>query len=113
MTRKSRRHFLLATAAASATIALHSAPAQSANSKVRVGLIGCGGRGTHDAGLFQKTTNVDLACICDVDDARRASVAKSLGLASANQAVADLRRILDDKSIDAVCIATPDHWHSP
>jgi predicted dehydrogenase len=83
-----------------------------ANDKIVVGLIGCGGRGTHDAGLFQKTPNVELAYVCDVDESRRGSVAKTLGV-DAKWAVDDMRRVLDDKSVDAVIVATPDHWHSP
>jgi predicted dehydrogenase len=62
--------------------------------------------------LFQRTTNVELAFVCDVDDGRRATVAKSLGIQE-GKAVNDLRRILDEKSVDAVVVATPDHWHSP
>ena len=83
-----------------------------ANSQIVVGLIGCGGRGSHDAELFKNTPNVELAYVADVDSNRRASVAKSLGV-PADRAVDDLRRILDQKSVDAVIIATPDHWHSP
>lgn len=109
-----RRHFLEQAAAgllaATATTTALSA-SRSANDKLVIGLIGCGGRGTHDAGLFQKTSNVDVAYVCDVDENRRDSTAKSLKVSPA-RAVADLRRILDDKSVDAVVIATPDHWHS-
>ena len=109
-----RRHFLLTASSTALAAAAVTAPAaaQSANNKLVVGLIGCGGRGTHDAGLFQKTTNVEVACVCDVDDGRRNLAAKNLGIA-AGKAVSDMRRILDDKSVDAVIVATPDHWHSP
>jgi len=93
-------------------IAANAASGAGPNDKIVVGLVGCGGRGAHDAGLFQKTPNVEVAYVCDVDDARRGSVAKSLGVDS-KRAVSDMRRILDDKSVDAVIVATPDHWHSP
>lgn len=86
--------------------------AANANEKLVVALIGCGGRGIHDAGLFKNTSNVELAYVCDVDDNRRIAAAKKLEV-DPNKAVHDLRRILDDKSVDAVIVATPDHWHSP
>ena len=109
-----RREFLEVTSAgllAASVIDTSQAAPKSANDKLVVGLIGCGGRGNHDAGLFRKTANVEVAYVSDVDDNRRAATAKSFDIPS-NRAVADLRRILDDKSVDAVCIATPDHWHS-
>lgn len=109
-----RREFLELTSASllatSAIGSIQAAP-KNANDKLVVGLIGCGGRGNHDAGLFRKTANVEVAYVSDVDDNRRAAAAKSFDIPS-NRAVADLRRMLDDKSVDAVCIATPDHWHS-
>jgi len=112
----SRREFLelssAGIAAAAALGAASSAAAQSANSKLVVGRIGCGSRGVHDAGNFKNLPNVELAYVCDVDEARRQKAIKELGIESRG-AVPDLRRILDDKSVDAVIIATPDHWHSP
>ena len=65
----------------------------------------------HDAGLFKKTPNVEVAYVSDVDDSRRQAAAEKFGVDS-RHSVQDLRRILDDKSVDAVVIATPDHWHS-
>lgn len=109
-----RREFLTLTSAgllAASAIGTTQAAPKSANDKLVVGLIGCGGRGNHDAGLFRKTANVEVAYVSDVDDNRRAATAKAFDIPS-NRAVADLRRMLDDKSVDAVCIATPDHWHS-
>lgn len=109
-----RREFLELTSAsllAASAISTTQAAPKSANDKLVVGLIGCGGRGSRVAGLFQKSPNVELAYVSDVDDSRRAAAAKGFGVAS-NKAVADLRRILDDKSVDAVIVATPDHWHS-
>ena len=115
MTTSSRREFLHAASAGIAVAAAttgSSVRAQSVNEKIVVGLIGCGGRGSHDAGLFQKMPNVEVAYVCDVDDSRRATAAKSLDIKS-GKAVSDMRRVLDDKSVDAVIVATPDHWHSP
>jgi predicted dehydrogenase len=110
-----RRTFLQHAAAGVAAATAYSTAAQTsyaANDKVVVGLIGCGGRGTHDAGRFKALANVDVAYVCDVDKSRRQAAAKTLGVES-SRAVGDLRRILDDKSVDAVIVATPDHWHSP
>src|SRR5262245_16786771 len=96
-----RRKFMEQSAAAAiATTALTSTEAQAARSasgKLVVALIGCGGRGTHDATRFQATPNVELAYVCDVDEARREAVAKTLGV-PASRAVADLRKVLDDKT---------------
>ncbi len=60
---------------------------------------------------FQKLPNVEVGYVCDVDDSRLAVAAKNFGV-PAGKAVNDLRRVLDDKSVDAVIVATPDHWHS-
>jgi predicted dehydrogenase len=110
-----RRTFLKASAGALAATAIQtgrSAVARSANEKIVVGLIGCGGRGVHDAGLFKNTPGAELAFVCDVDESRRQKAAANLGLQS-DRALDDMRRLLDQKSVDAVVVATPDHWHSP
>jgi predicted dehydrogenase len=86
--------------------------AASPNDKIVVGLIGCGGRGVHDAGRFAGVSNVEVAYACDVDEGRRGEAAKSLSVKSGH-VMSDLRRVLDDKAVDAVIVATPDHWHSP
>jgi predicted dehydrogenase len=111
-----RRTFLAQSsatvAAATALAAGRRAVAAGANDKLVVGLIGCGGRGLHDAGLFRNTPNVNVAYVCDVDKRRLAAGAKEFNLESSH-AVDDMRRVLDDKNVDAVIVATPDHWHSP
>lgn len=101
----------IAAATFASTLPTARAAARGANEKITVGLIGCGGRGTHDAGLFRDVPNVELAYVCDVDDGRRGAVAQKFGIPS-ERSVSDLRRLLDDKSLDAVIIGTPDHWHS-
>jgi len=78
-----------------------------ANEKVVVGLIGCGGRGKKVAEAMG-----GVAYVCDPDRERLGAAAKQLDV-EPDRAVADLRRILDDRSVDAVIIATPDHWHAP
>ena len=111
-----RRSFvkLTSTGIAVAT-ALGASKAQTprgANEKLVIALIGCGGRGMSDAQRFSELPNVEVAAVCDVDDARRGAAAKNLQVAN-GKAFADMRQVLDDKSIDAVIVATPDHWHSP
>jgi predicted dehydrogenase len=111
-----RRDFLTASSAGIAAAAVarssQATAAGDANDKIVIGLIGCGGRGGHDAGLFKDTPNVEVAYVCDVDDNRRNAAARSFAIEE-RRAVSDLRRILDDKAVNAVIVATPDHWHSP
>ena len=117
MNQTHRRTFLKTTSAglAAAAVAAKSAVSQeakrSAADKLTVGLIGCGGRGTHDAGLFREYPNVEIAYVCDPDEGRLGSAAERFNVPS-SRAVGDLRRVLDDKSLDAVIVTTPDHWHS-
>lgn len=85
--------------------------ASGPNERVGIAVIGCGGMGTGHLGeLIQRkdTANVDVRAVCDVY-ARRLSRAKSM---SGADAVMDYRKILDRKEVDAVLIATPDHWHA-
>lgn len=89
-----------------------AATAHAPSDRLRVGLIGCGGRGMHDAQLFKGNSNVEIAYVCDCDASRLAAAAKSLSV-PAKGVVTDMRRMLDDKSLDAVLVTTPDHWHSP
>lgn len=111
-----RREFVNVTSAGVAAAAfLQSSTAWAAkgpNEKLIIGLIGCGGRGVHDAGLFKNTPNVEVAYVCDVDESRRSSAASNFGIKSSH-AVSDMRKVLDDKTVDAVIVTTPDHWHSP
>ena len=113
MARSNRRTFLKHSGlgAAGATIALASSAARTytANEQVRLGLIGCGGRmGSLSRELTESGGKV--VAVCDPDERRLHPMKKRTGAALA---ATDLRRLLDDKSIDAVTIATPDHWHAP
>jgi predicted dehydrogenase len=113
---KNRRQFMQQASttlvAAAALSARRAAADPGDDEKLTVGLIGCGGRGVHDAGLFQAVSGVEIGYVCDVDEGRRLAAAKSLGV-DARQAVSDMRRVLDDRAVAAVIVATPDHWHSP
>jgi predicted dehydrogenase len=81
-----------------------------ANDHVTVGLIGCGGRGRYVAGLMREAPGVEFAATADVylPNAERA---KEWAGPSAT-AYQDFRRLLERKDIDAVLVATPDHWHA-
>jgi predicted dehydrogenase len=81
-----------------------------ASDRVRVAVVGLRGRGKDHIAAFSKVPNVEIAALCDVDEAvlneRRAQVGGN------PRSVADVRRLLDDPSIDAISIATPNHWHA-
>ena len=89
--------------------------AVSANDKVNVGMVGVGGRGRGLTGRFADLPDVHVAYLCDVDQASLERAAKVLGehQKETPKFVGDLRRVLDDKSVDAIVVATPDHWHGP
>ena len=107
----SRRLFIKESASAVAAVGL--APALQAavpSEKIVVGQIGCGNRSKTLIGGLQSLKNVELAYVCDPDADRRNAAVKRAGKA---KPVGDFRTILDDNSVDAVMIATPDHWHAP
>jgi predicted dehydrogenase len=80
-----------------------------ASDRIRIGVIGCGGMGRMDLTDFHRQRDAEIAAVCDVfqPNAQRAREAAG-GKA---EIYADFRRVLDRRDIDAVVIATPDHWH--
>src|SRR5687768_13175571 len=84
------------------------------NDMIRVAVIGVRGRGKDHINGFAKMKDVQVAALCDVDLSVVAPAVKQVMDAGDPEpkVVQDLRRIMDDPSIDAVSIATPNHWHS-
>ncbi len=79
-----------------------------ANDRIRLGLIGCGRQGVDNMRYFIKQ-GVEVAAVCDVYEP---NLQKGLEAAGGTaKALKDLRQVLDDKEIDVVIVATPDHWH--
>src|SRR5687767_10785025 len=118
MSHTSRRDFVkLATAAAAASTVASSpiARAADANERFTLAVVGPGGMGSNLLRSFASMKDVTISHVCDVDSNRMGAAVKDVESRSgkAPRAVADMRRIFDDKSIDAVVIATPDHWHAP
>jgi predicted dehydrogenase len=109
---ENRRTFIQVGAMAAATAQLASASRADANSSLNMALIGCGGRGSYLKDLFNQQDGVQVTHVCDADQKRLAAAA---GAVDGRQitAVKDMRRILDDKNVDGVIVATPDHWHAP
>ena len=78
---------------------------------IRVGVIGTGVRGEHLTGIFAGNTDCEVAAVCDVYKPHRE---KAQAKASAGaEAYVDYHKILERKDLDAVVVATPDHWHGP
>ncbi len=106
-----RRKFLAAAASGAAALtALSYSRVSGAGEKVGVGLIGCGSRGNHVLGLFQKNPYVQVVAACDVYAAHVEATRKQ---APGAQGFSDHRKLLELKDAAAVLIATPDHWHAP
>ncbi len=106
-----RRDFLATSAATLA--ASQWARAQGpvgANDRIVLGFIGVGGMGSGLLDIFRKFPDVDVAAVCDVYEPHRLKAREAAG--GKAEAVEDFRRVLDRKDIDAVVVATPDHWHA-
>jgi len=109
--RISRRGFTKATAAAALTLtAAQSRQVLGANDRVRLGFIGVANRGSQLIDAFLENPDAEVAALCDICQPT---------LEKANQRVGgkavllrDFRKLLDRSDIDAVVIATPDHWHA-
>jgi predicted dehydrogenase len=116
----SRRSFLAASAVA--PLILGSRASAAANDKLTLGFIGVGTMGRGHLGGFLNRKEVEVVAVCDVVKERLDSAAatveskyadrKKSGNWNGVKAVSDFHKIIDDKSIDAVVIATPDHWHA-
>ena len=107
-----RRYFLMSSAAAAGAAALKGAP--SINDTVRVACVGIRGQGNSHIHEYSKMANVELAALCDVDENvlnKRLKEVESSGK-KRPAAFTDVRKLLEDKSIDVISIATPNHWHS-
>lgn len=98
------------TAAVLSASAFSSQRVLGANERVRVGLIGCGGRGMLVAKLMRDVPNVEFAAVCDLYPPHLARAKEWAG--SSAKELKNFRRLLEQKDIDAVLIATPDHWHA-
>jgi len=120
MRRLSRRLFLEKTLLAAAAVSAGSSRVLSAaqpdkqskspNERLSVAVIGVRSRGGDHAKAFDSRDDCVLSYICDVDSAIGERVAGQFK--SKPKFVQDMRRIFDDKSVDIVSIATPNHWHS-
>ena len=115
-----RRTFLGAAATTGAALTLtdaaSAAAVQGANERIIVGVMGTGGRGTGLARAFQQQPNVEVAVVCDADMGRAEAAAQAVAKVSgraAPRAVQNYQRILDDKTVNLLVVATCNHWHAP
>jgi len=108
-----RRQFVKSSALALGSLSLASllpASAAGANDRIRVGVIGCGGMGTGHVGSLVKRSADDNISVVAVSDVYQRRVTRAKNICQGNGYL-DYRRLLERKDIDAVLIATPDHWH--
>ncbi|MBM3725893.1 MAG: Gfo/Idh/MocA family oxidoreductase [Acidobacteria bacterium] len=104
-----RRDFLAATSAAFTT-QIFTGNLRGANDKVTAGFIGMGRMGNSNLTHAMRQENLNVAAVCDIYEP---NLTKAMEIAKGQaKAVRDFREILADKSIDVVCISTPDHWHA-
>ncbi len=113
-----RREFLSGGAGAAALGALsvlaRPERALGANNRVRVAICGVHGRGNDHLRNFAKIQTAEIAALCDIDEnvlSERVAEMERMGLPKP-ATYTDVRKLLEDKSIDAISIATPNHWHS-
>jgi predicted dehydrogenase len=98
----------------SAFTAMGTAAFQAASAapsdRVRVAVIGCGGMGRNNLVDFRRQSDVEVVAVCDVDSANAGRAREMTG--GKTQIYGDYRRVLDRQDVDAVVVATPDHWHA-
>ncbi|HYF01008.1 MAG TPA: Gfo/Idh/MocA family oxidoreductase, partial [Planctomycetota bacterium] len=109
MSELTRRTFLGASATALAAMGAKAAPSE----RLRVAVIGIRGQGGFHARLWAGMPDVEVVALCDVDERVFAGIAGQVEKKSGHKPrfEKDMRRLFEDKSIDAVSIATPNHWH--
>ena len=96
---------------------IRDAQAQNANDRLTIALIGCGGMGRYKLMNFRKNKSVDVAAVCDVDPSQMEEAAKDVQKdkdykGPTPRKVKNYKEVIDMQDVDAVIIATPDHWHA-
>ena len=111
--RLNRRHFLTGMGAAGVAVmtARSWTNVVGANDRITMGIIGAGGRGRGLMRIFKRDPGVEFAAVCDVYEPHIAEGQKIAGEKS--KGTFEYREVLDNKEINAVLVATPDHWHGP
>jgi predicted dehydrogenase len=106
-----RRSFLTTTSLAFPALLLGQAPSR----QVRVAIVGSAGRGTAHAVELARLADVEVSYICDVDEAHAASAASAVEKRGFKKpkAIKDFREALEDRELDGISVATPNHWHTP
>ena len=109
-----RRDFLKTGAGVAALGLAQTGRVLGANDRVRLAICGLRGRGNDHLKGFSKVPGVEIAAVCDIDEnvlAGRLADIEKMGLPKPTT-YGDVRKLLEDKSIDAISVATPNHWHS-
>ena len=115
MQESTRREFLKGVVASSAAMSLASRTAKAAPSdRINVCVIGVRGRGSHVGKGFAGLPEAQVTHVCDVNETLLDGYAKEIAQVQKTtpKPLQDLRRALDDKSVDAIVVTTPDHWHA-
>ena len=111
MARINRRQFLAGSAAMAASLPAFARA--GANDRLRVAVVGVRGQGGFHARLWSGMPDVEIVALCDVDEKAAGAAASDVEKKTGRKVrlEKDLRRLYEDKTIDAVSIATPNHWH--
>jgi predicted dehydrogenase len=109
-----RRRFLASTLAVGSGLALAPyARAQGANDDIRVAVVGFRGQGGLHLRRLRELAGVRVVAVCDVDQSvLDRELGRSAGKGDKVAVYTDVRKLLEDKNIDAITTATPDHWHA-
>src|SRR5215470_2510545 len=105
-----RREFTKTLVLAGATTALGTVRAANANERIRLGCIGLGNRGDQVLDAFLQQSDAEVTAVCDLSQDYMDFAAKKAG--TSPKQYKNYRQLLEAKEVDAVVIATPDHWHA-
>ena len=125
MSNRTRRQFLedsmfataaaIAASSASQVMAEDPAKEKGPNEKLTVAIIGSGGRGSAHISAFANKADTEITYVCDADEGRGNSKADAIGKSQGGRRpkfTKDMREVFDDKTVDIVSTATPNHWHA-
>jgi len=108
----SRRNFIKGAIAAGAVLTMPFSRAKGAGNDIRVAIVGFRSKGAQHINMFRKIEGVRVVALCDADSEILAREAAKFDAGEKIATYTDVRKLLEDKNIDAVVTATPNHWHA-